>query len=227
MQLFKTIIRQNKSLLLFIILLATFRGAIADWHPVPTGSMKPTILEGDVIWHNKLAYDLKFPFTDIKIASLSDPQRGDIVVVHSQRADKRLVKRLIGLPGDVISLANNKLMVNGVSARYEPLASTDLERIRFIDRDPGQYAIEQLEGVPSHVVHARSIGNTLQRIHRAVVPTDHYFLMGDSRDNSADSRYYGSFSRNELRGRATHVVLSMNMLDSYKPRLERFFERLQ
>lgn len=218
----KRIVRTNSTLLLFIVLLVTFRGAIADWHPVPTGSMKPTILEGDVVWHNKLAYDLKFPFTNIKLLELGEPQHGDIVVVNSSKADKRLIKRLIGLPGDKISIIGNELKVNGVSAQYESLSEDDLEQIRFSDREPGIYALEHIDGFPDHAVHARSGGRNYQ----ATVPEGHYFLMGDSRDNSADSRYYGSFPREELRGRATHILLSMNMLDAYKPRFERFLARL-
>jgi len=222
----KKLIRNNKSLLLFILLLATFRGAIADWHPVPTGSMKPTILEGDVVWHNKLAYDLKFPFTNIRLLELNDPKRGDIVVVKSSTAKKRLIKRLIGLPGDEISVINNQLAVNGVSAHYEIFSTEALDHIRSSDRDPGTYAIEQIEGIPSHAVHARARGFSITPSYRAIVPEGHYFLMGDSRDNSADSRYYGAFPREELRGRATHTLLSMNILDAYKPRLERFLKPL-
>lgn len=226
METFKNLIRNNKSLLLFIFLLATFRGAIADWHPVPTGSMKPTILEGDVVWHNKLAYDLKFPFTNIRLLELNEPERGDIVVVNSSTADKRLIKRLIGLPGDEISINNNELAVNGVTASYELLSKHELDHIRISDRDTGIYATEQIEGSPSHVVHGRA--STLSNFpsYRTVVPEGHYFLMGDSRDNSADSRFYGSFPREELRGQATHTLVSMNILDGYKPRLERFFEPL-
>lgn len=218
----KRIVRSNSTLLLFIVLLVTFRGAIADWHPVPTGSMKPTILEGDVVWHNKLAYDLKFPFTDIQLLELGEPQRGDIVVVNSSKADKRLIKRLIGLPGDEISIVDNELKINGISAQYQSLSKDDLEQIRFSDREPGIYALEHIDGFPDHAVHARSVGRNYQ----ATVPEGHYFLMGDSRDNSADSRYYGSFPRKELRGRATHILLSMNILDAYKPRFERFLARL-
>jgi len=225
-ELFKNLLRRNLSLLLFVLLLATFRGAIADWHPVPTGSMKPTILEGDVVWHNKLAYDLKFPFTNIRLLELNEPKRGDIVVVNSSTAQKRLIKRLIGLPGDEISIYNNELAVNGVTAHYDLFSKNELDHIRLSDRDPGTYAIEQIEGFPSHAVHARSLAISNYPTYRTIVPENHYFLMGDSRDNSADSRFYGSFPRAELRGRATHVLLSMNILDAYKPRIERFFEPL-
>jgi len=213
----KNLVRKNKSLLLFILLLATFRGAIADWHPVPTGSMKPTILEGDVVWHNKLAYDLKFPFTNIRLLELNDPKRGDIVVVKSSTARKRLIKRLIGLPGDEISIINNQLTVNGVSAQYEIFSTDALDHIRLSDRDPGTYAIERIDGIPSHAVHARKVNVSITPSYRAIVPDGHYFLMGDSRDNSADSRFYGSFPRKELRGRATRILLSVNILDAYKP----------
>lgn len=226
MEKFKHLIRKNSSLLLFVLLLATFRGAIADWHPVPTGSMKPTILEGDVIWHNKLAYDLKFPFTNIRLLELNEPKRGDIVVVNSSTAKLRLVKRLIGLPGDEISIVNNVLAVNGISAQYEVLSNDELDHIRLSDREAGTYAIEQIDGFPRHAVHARPMGISNKHSFRAIVPEGHYFLMGDSRDNSADSRFYGSFPREELRGRATHIMLSMNILDAYKPRIERFLDRL-
>lgn len=223
---FKSLVRKNVSLLLFVFLLATFRGAIADWHPVPTGSMKPTILEGDVVWHNKLAYDLKFPFTNIRLLELNEPKRGDIVVVNSSTAKTRLLKRLIGLPGDEISINNNELAINGVAAHYDLLSRKQIDQIRLSDREPGIYAIEQIEGVPSHTVHARAMALPSYPSYRAIVPEGHYFLMGDSRDNSADSRFYGSFAREELRGRATHVLLSINILDAYKPRIERFFEPL-
>ncbi len=231
----KQLIRNNSSLILFIVFLATFRGAIADWHPVPTGSMKPTILEGDVIWHNKLAYDLKFPFTDVKLASLGEPQRGDIVILNSASADKRLIKRLIGLPGDSISIVGDQLIVNGVAADYELLPIQSVQTIRPVDREPGAYGLEQIEGSPLHTIHVNtpkllSYDETYTNLHRGqhvVVPDNHYFLLGDNRGNSADSRYYGAFPRHEIRGKATHVLLSLNLLDSYKPRFERFFSVLQ
>jgi len=172
-----------------------------------------------------LAY-LKFPFTNIRLLELNEPERGDIVVVNSSTAEKRLIKRLIGLPGDEISINNNKLAVNGVTADYKLLSNNELGHIRLSDREPGVYAIEHIDGFPSHTVHGRALALSNYPSYHAIVPAGHYFLMGDSRDNSADSRFYGSFPREELRGRATHVLLSMNILDAYKPRIERFFEPL-
>lgn len=224
-------LRNNKSLVLFVFLMVIFRGAIADWHPVPTGSMKPTILEGDVVLQNKLAYDLKIPFTDITLATLGEPERGDIVIINSEVADLRLIKRLIGMPGDEIALINNQLFINGLPASYTvstfdqsgfdqhaPLRTSDTEQVT--------YALESFDGMPDHVVSVkRSAGQTTPHF-KTVVPAGHYFFMGDNRDSSADSRYYGSIPRNELRGKATHTLLSMNILDKYKPRFERFFASL-
>src|SRR5271170_4889031 len=93
----------------FIVLMLVFRSALADWNSVPTGSMKPTILEGDRIFVNKLAYDLKVPFTTWHLAEWANPKRGDIVVFYSPEDGTRLVKRVVGLPGDVVELRNEQL----------------------------------------------------------------------------------------------------------------------
>src|SRR6266571_4011946 len=92
--------REYRGFAVFIVLMVIFRSALADWNVVPTGSMKPTILEGDRVLVNKLAYDLKVPFTTWHIAQWDNPRRGDIVVFYSLKDGTRLVKRVIGLPGD-------------------------------------------------------------------------------------------------------------------------------
>ena len=107
-----------KPLLITVLVLSAFRSAIADWNDVPTGSMKPTILEGDRVFVNKLAYDLKFPFTTWHLAQWDNPKRGDIVVFYSPLDGKRLVKRVVGLPGDRIELRNNRLLVNDAPVTY-------------------------------------------------------------------------------------------------------------
>ena len=113
------IIKENRILFIFIFLMVIFRTSFADWNSVPTGSMKPTILEGDRIWVNKLAYDLNVPFTSISIKKFSDPKRGDIVIFDSKKADKRLVKRVIGIPGDTISMINNVIHLNDEPLKYK------------------------------------------------------------------------------------------------------------
>nr|AJG37975.1 signal peptidase [uncultured Gammaproteobacteria bacterium] len=226
------IIRENKGFILFVIFLFIFRGAIADWHPVPTGSMKPTILEGDVVWENKLAYDLQLPFTDISLMRLGEPKRGEIVVFTSKKAGKRLIKRLIGLPGDTIEVKNNILYVNGEAAKYTNLRDKALEPKRDIDKESGVYALESLSDLKAHTVQVKpAIYNPLKNFKKITVPKDNYFFMGDNRDNSADSRYYGYIPRSELRGHATSTLMSVITQDTWsiwkwRFRTERFFEAL-
>ena len=137
-----SLIKNHKGFVLFVSFLFIFRGAIADWHPVPTGSMKPTILEGDVIWENKMAYNLHVPFTDISLFKTGEPKRGDIVVFTSSAANKRLIKRLIGLPGDKIQIEKNNLIINGNVVNYD--ITDDIQPIRELDKEEeiGTYALE-------------------------------------------------------------------------------------
>ncbi len=110
-----------RPILVILVVLGSFRSAVADWNDVPTGSMKPTILEGDRIFVNKLAYDLKVPFTKWRLLAWAGPRRGDVVICFSPADGTRLVKRVIGLPGDRIELRNNLLLINGTAATYRPI----------------------------------------------------------------------------------------------------------
>src|SRR5262245_51974144 len=111
-------LKRNRGFLIFMFSLMFFRTAIADWNPVPSGSMRPTILEGDVVLVNRLAYDVKVPLTNISLAQVGDPQRGDIVTFESPKNGTRLIKRVIACPGDTVELRNDALYVNGQLARY-------------------------------------------------------------------------------------------------------------
>src|SRR5437867_6033459 len=113
--------KEIRPLLVLALVLFSLRSSLADWNDVPTGSMKPTILEGDRVFVNKLAFDLKVPFTTWRLATWGEPKRGDIVVFFSPYDGIRLVKRVIGLPGDQIELRDNKLFVNGTAVDYRPL----------------------------------------------------------------------------------------------------------
>src|SRR5258708_27807537 len=100
------------------LVLFAARSSLADWNDVPTGSMNPTIMEGDRIFVNKLAYDLKIPFTTKHLATWANPQRGDVVVFYAPTDGTRMVKRVMAVPGDTIAMRENQLIVNGQPAGY-------------------------------------------------------------------------------------------------------------
>src|SRR5580765_5741033 len=129
-----------RSVLTTALVLFSCRSAVADWNDVPSGSMRPTILEGDRILVNKLAYDLKVPFTTWHIAEWSNPQRGDIAVFYSPHDGKRLVKRVIGLPGDTIELRDSALVINGEPVTYQPIAEELLRDIPETARKGREFA---------------------------------------------------------------------------------------
>src|SRR6266478_3998787 len=110
--------KEIRPLLILALILFSIRSSLADWNVVPSGSMQPTILVGDRVLVNKLAYDLKVPFTTWHIAEWSNPQRGDIVVFFSPKDGERLVKRVIGLPGDTVESRDDRLIINGQPVEY-------------------------------------------------------------------------------------------------------------
>jgi signal peptidase I len=213
-------------ILVALIVAGSFKSAIADWNTVPSGSMKPTIVEGDRILVNKLAYDLKIPFTTKHLAEWSAPQRGDIVVFFSPADGKRLVKRVIGLPGDTIAMEDNRLFINGRAVQYE-FADTQDHISESNKGAIGEYLFtEDLPG-KNHSLMLNPSMNSLRSFKSITIPQGYYFMMGDNRDNSADSRYIGLVERSRIVGRATDVVISLDINDMYRPRWERFFSRLQ
>ena len=209
----------NRGFLIFLACLGVFRTAVADWNPVPTGSMRPTILEGDVVLVNRLAYDLKVPLTNLSLATLGEPQRGDIVTFTSPADGIRLIKRLVALPGDVVELKNEVLFINQQSAQYsqasallEPVApDMQVQATRATESGVGKaHAVQFLHGVSAR----RDFGPV-------VVPAAHYFMLGDNRDNSADSRFIGVVPRERLIGRAGQVLVSADITDNWMPRWSR------
>ena len=209
----------NKGFLVFLLCLGVFRTAVADWNPIPSGSMRPTLLEGDVVFVNRLAYNVKLPFTDIVVAPLGDPQRGDIVTIDSAAAHELLVKRVVGVPGDTVALRENVLYVNGVRADYRPLARAPMPDAASGDV---RYLRERFDGV-SHIVRlSETAPSPLSSFGPVTVPAGEYLMLGDNRDDSADSRYFGFVPRKEVMGRARNVAFSLDPTRLYLPRLSRF-----
>ena len=216
--------KEIQPLLVLALVVFSIRSSLADWNDVPTGSMKPTILEGDRVYVNKLAYDFKVPFTTWHLAEWSNPYRGDIVVFFSPHDGKRLVKRVVGLPGDTIELRNNSLVINGQPVEYNPLAVESLRDVAPEDRVSHLFATERLPG-QSHVVATIPLAPARRDFGAYRVPEGGYFMMGDNRDDSFDSRYFGPVERKRIVGRATAVVLSLDRQD-WLPRWRRFFSSL-
>ena len=214
-------------ILFFGFVVVPVRSAVIDYSPVPTGSMNPTILEGDVVWINKLAYSLRIPLTTVHLSQWSEPARGDIVVVLSPEDGTRLVKRVVGVPGDTIALHQNRLVLNGTPLDYQPAAADYGATIAQNLRPHAAFAEEQL-GPVSHAVmglNLRAAGH--REMEQVTVPKDRYFLMGDSRDNSHDSRVYGFARREDVLGKAEGVLVSLDLNDTYLPRWNRFFSALR
>jgi signal peptidase I len=219
MRLLSRLWRDNRKLIAFLALMVLFRSAIADWNVVPSGSMLPTIREGDRIFVDKMAYDLRVPFTHIAIAHLHDPQRGDIVTIDSSAAHELIVKRLIGLPGDVVAMRDNVLYIDGKRADYQPV---DMTGVAGDAASPGEYLDERF-GPVSHVVRLSVLAPSPRRsFGPVVVPKGEYLMLGDNRDDSADSRYFGFFPRQELMGRTRRVAYSLDPDRHDLPRIARF-----
>jgi signal peptidase I len=210
------------SILVALMLATSFKSAVADWNIVPTGSMKPTILEGDRIFVNKLAYDLKIPYTTLHIAEWGGPKRGDVVVFYSPADGRRLVKRVVGIPGDDIQMRNNQLVINGEKIKYEPI--NDLKTgDPSSSMDANQHGFVENLCDTRHPVMITPQRPSLRSFGPVNVPEGKYFMMGDNRDNSADSRYFGFVDRSRIVGQATAIVISLDINNRYRPRWERFF----
>ena len=214
-----------KPILIVLMIVGSLRSAVADWNDVPTGSMKPTILEGERIFVNKLAYDLKFPFTRWHLAEWGEPQRGDIVVLFSPADGRRLVKRVVGLPGDRISMLDNHLVINGVPVGYEAIAEDAAHRL-IVDSGGGAVVERERLDAMTHPVLFDEGYAPARTFRTVVVPAGKYFVMGDNRDNSFDSRWFGFVERNSIVGRATAVVASLDTQHFWRPRWHRFLRAL-
>lgn len=207
--------KSNRFIMIFILLMVIFRTSVADWNTVPTGSMKPTIIEGDRIWVNKIAYDYNIPFTHISLKHINDPKRGEIIIFDSAVSEKRLVKRVIAVPGDSIRMEDNIVFINGKKLDYKIIQSNQNKIIVQESGRDSSYNIQL-----NHNLSYASSFNTL------TIPRKQYLVLGDNRNNSADSRFIGLVPREEIIGRANHVIMSLNYDNYYLPRMQRFFHRL-
>jgi signal peptidase I len=216
--------RDWRGFILFIAVMVVFRSAVADWNQVPSGSMKPSILVGDRIVVDKLAYDLRIPFTLIRIARWAEPQRGDVVTFPSPRDETLYVKRVIGLPGDTVELRKNRLYINGVEAQYTPLTATEIDALEVDNKAQYEFFREEI-GTMNHIIMLRRdrSASTYQTFPPTHVPAGEYLMLGDNRDDSGDSRVIGLVDRDRILGRAHAIAFSWDYQHYRAPRFDRFF----
>jgi len=213
-------VRENKGFVVFLALFGLFRTAVADWNPIPSGSMHPNLLEGDVVFVNRLAFNVKVPLTDVVIAQTGEPQRGDVVTFSSPVDGTRLIKRLIAVPGDVVEIRNGGLIINGAKSEYKPVG-TAYETL------PSGDAVESVQlnekiGAMSHQVQFLPQIDANRNFGPVTVPAGQYMMLGDNRDNSHDSRFIGLVPRELLIGRAVRVLVSADIRGNWMPRTDRF-----
>ena len=219
--------KEWRTFLLFVLILFSFRSTIADWSHVPTGSMKPTLMEGDRILVDKLAYDLRFPFLHYRMNTWGDPERGDIVIFPSPETEELYVKRVIGLPGDTVAMKDNQLIINDKPLEYKIDKENIADILNQSDREGFVVVEEQLEGRPHIMMVSRYYPSPKRTFSKRKIPEGSYLVLGDNRDSSKDSRFIGLIDRERIRGRATKVIISLDSDNYWIPREGRYFQKLR
>lgn len=217
--------REWRGTIAFLFMMLVFRSAWADWVTVPTGSMNPTILEGDRVLVDKHVYGLRIPWTLLRVTDGRDPHRGEIVVFDSPADGTSLVKRVIGEPGDIVALDHQGVTINGVRARYSAGDSARLAGLLEATRARAPAVLRESGVVADHDV-LRLADRPGPGFEPVTVPEGTYLMLGDSRDNSADSRWFGFVPRRNIVGRASRVAVSLDPEDYYLPRADRWFRSL-
>ncbi len=211
----------NRGFLCFLVGMFFVRSAVADWYSIPSSSMYPTVMIGDRIITNRLAYDIKVPFTDVIVKHLAEPQRGDIVTFSSPQDGTRLIKRLVAVPGDVIEMREERLFINGSEARYVTGRGAVAEH-KIPDYQGNQLVLRETVLGSERMIMVLPESSATRSFSAMTVPQGEYLMLGDNRDNSKDSRYIGFVKRELLTGKVQRVAFSLDTAHYYLPRLDRF-----
>lgn len=210
---FNKVVRELASFFPILLIVLLLRSFLIEPFRIPSSSLEPTLLVGDFVVVNKFIYGIRLPIIEKKIIEVKTPKRGDIVVFRwPPNPQFDFIKRVIGLPGDKIKYKNKQLFINGKAA---PLESTSLS-FNKSNTNVHEY-IEALPGVSHHIFQK---SDTEPFDFSIKVPKDHYFVMGDNRDDSADSRFWGFVPESYLRGQAFGVWMSWDG-EHYKVRFDR------
>ncbi|NNE59752.1 MAG: signal peptidase I [Woeseia sp.] len=194
-----------------LLIVLVIRSFVFEPFRIPSGSMMPTLLQGDFIFVTKYSYGLRLPVIETKIVETGEPQRGDVAVFRlPSEPSVNYIKRVVGLPGDTIEYFNHQLTING---ELMPLSRGG---------EPAQF--RELLGERSHDILINNPGSRASE-GVYVVPEGHYFMMGDNRDNSRDSRYINAIPETHLVGEAVRIWMHMDGLSW--PRWERIGAKIQ
>ena len=196
------IIEYAKSFFPVLLIVLILRSFLAEPFQIPTGSMIPTLEVGDFILVNKYAYGVRLPVIGTKIMDVEDPKRGEVMVFIPPHEDKYYIKRVIGLPGDSVRYEDKHLYINGELIDKDYVRDIEVET--GIGPLSGTLYTETLGDVAHAVQHIDAVGQRRART-TWVIPNGHYFMMGDNRDNSADSREWGTVSEENIVGKAIAV----------------------
>ncbi len=193
-----------------LAIVLVLRSFVAEPFRIPSNSMMPSLLSGDFILVNKFAYGLRLPINNHKFIAIGEPVRGDVVVFRPpHHPDQDWIKRVIGLPGDTVAYRDNTVHINGRALQYRGLG-------RYVGKGKGnemtgaQLKVEALPGRPHPVLERDDLPFFIQGEGEWTVPVGHYFVMGDNRDNSEDSRFWGFLPERQLRGKAFMIWMNFD-----------------
>ena len=199
------IVEYARSFFPVFLIVLVLRSFLVEPFRIPSGSMMPTLLIGDFILVNKFTYGIRLPVIDYKAIEIGSPKRGDVVVFrYPEDPSTPFIKRIVGLPGDRIGYHDKILYVNGMPAEQETLG-------RYVGTGPGRsmtgasHRTEQVGDCVHDILVHRGYPS---RAGETVVPPGHYFVLGDNRDNSRDSRYWGTVPDSHLIGKAFAIWLN-------------------
>ncbi|UZE95228.1 signal peptidase I [Alkalimarinus alittae] len=198
------LVEMSRSFFPVLAIVLVLRSFLVEPFQIPSGSMLPTLLVGDFILVNKFSYGVRLPVAGTKVLEVGDPQRGDVMVFRYPVDQKtNYIKRVVGVPGDIISYRNKTLYIN----------NKKIEETHVANLPPMQLFEEQL-GAVSHQIYKTSRTRPGQGEGEWEIPQGHYFMMGDNRDNSNDSRYWGLVPDEMVVGKAFAIWMHWKSLTS-------------
>lgn len=209
------LVEYSRSFFPVILIVLLFRSFLAEPFRIPSGSMMPTLLVGDFILVNKFAYGIRLPVLDKKIIEIGAPERGDVVVFrYPQDPHQDYIKRVIGKPGDEVTYRAKKLFINGkemLQERSGNYAGGDTESHELV-RNNAEALVEHLDEAKHQIIVVP--GSQVGPDFTLRVPAGHYFVMGDNRDRSSDSRVWGFVPEENLVGKAFVIWMSWRGFDN-------------